>query len=31
MDKDVNEVHRFMHTPISNTNYSLTILENKEK
>jgi protocatechuate 4,5-dioxygenase, beta chain len=31
MDKDVNEVHRFMHTPVSNTNYSLTILENKEK
>lgn len=31
MDKEVNELHRFMHTPVSNTNYSLTILENKEK
>ena len=26
--KEVTEVHRFMHTPISNTNYTLTILEN---
>jgi protocatechuate 4,5-dioxygenase, beta chain len=30
MDKDVNEIYRFNHTPISNTNYSLLILENKE-
>lgn len=31
MDEEVEEVYRFMHTPVSNTNYSLTILENKKK
>ncbi len=30
MDEEVNEVYSFMHTPVSNTNYSLTILENKK-
>ncbi len=30
LNKEVDEVYRFMHVPISNTNYSLTILENKE-
>ncbi len=29
MDEEVNEVYRFMHSPVSNTNYSLMILENK--
>ncbi len=31
MDEEVEEIYRFMHTPVSNTNYSLTILENKNK
>lgn len=31
MDEEVNEVYRFMHSPISNTNYSLIILENKNQ
>ena len=30
MDEEVKETYRFMHTPVSNTNYSLIILENKE-
>lgn len=30
MNEKVNEVYRFMHLPVSNTNYSLTILENEE-
>lgn len=30
MDEKVNEVYRFMHAPVSNTNYSLIILENKQ-
>lgn len=29
MDEQVEETYRFMHTPVSNTNYSLVILENK--
>ncbi len=29
MDKEVKEVYKFMHKPVSNTNYSLVILENK--
>lgn len=31
MDDEVEEVYRFMHKPVSNTNYSLTIMENKNK
>ncbi|WP_331774683.1 class III extradiol dioxygenase subunit beta [Sulfurospirillum sp. 1612] len=31
MDDKVNEVYRFMHAPVSNTNYSLIILENQNK
>lgn len=31
MDDKVDEVYRFMHKPVSNTNYTLTILENKIK
>ncbi len=30
MDDEVNEVHRFTHAPVSNTNYGLTIIENKK-
>ncbi len=29
MDEEVKEVYKFMHKPVSNTNYSLVILENK--
>lgn len=29
MDEEVKETYRFMHAPVSNTNYSLVILENK--
>ncbi len=31
MDEKVQEIYRFMHTPVSNTNYSLIILENKNE
>jgi len=31
LNENVREVHRFMHVPISNTNYTLTILENIEE
>ena len=31
MDEEVVETYRFMHTPVSNTNYSLIILENKKE
>lgn len=29
MNEEVKEIHQFMHTPVSNTNYSLVVLENK--
>ncbi|PID48283.1 MAG: protocatechuate 3,4-dioxygenase [Proteobacteria bacterium] len=29
MDEEVKQAYRFMHAPVSNTNYSLVILENK--
>lgn len=29
MNEQVKEIYQFMHTPVSNTNYSLVILENK--
>ena len=31
MDDEVKQVHRFTHAPVSNTNYGLVIMENKDK
>ncbi len=30
LDQDVKQIHRFTHCPVSNTNYGLLVLENKD-